>query len=75
MIPIMIIEPAATITEQIAGKSSSGCPPAKISLHMREAPARHTHSETPFGLQQRWFDSINAKRPPAIASSGVLGSR
>jgi hypothetical protein len=65
MIPIMIIEPTATTTEQIAGQSEhsdNGCPPAKISLHMRKAPPRQTHSETSFGPQQRLFDSINAKR-------------
>ena len=72
MIPIMIIEPTATTTEQIAGQSSStattAARPPRISLHMREAPARHTHSETPFGPQQRQFDFINAKRSPAIAN-------
>jgi hypothetical protein len=55
MIPIMIIEPTATTTEQIAGQSEhsdNGCPPAKISLHMRKAPPRQTHSETSFGPQQ-----------------------
>jgi hypothetical protein len=38
---------------------------------MREAPSRHTHSETPFGPQQQRLDSINAKRSPAIANSGA----
>jgi hypothetical protein len=28
---------------------------------MRQAPSRYTHPETPFGPQQRQFDSINAK--------------
>jgi hypothetical protein len=35
---------------------------------MREAPACHTHSETPFGPQQRRFDSSNAKRSQAVAN-------
>jgi hypothetical protein len=38
---------------------------------MREAPSSHTHSETPFGPQQRRLDSINAKRWPAIADLGA----
>jgi hypothetical protein len=42
---------------------------------MRKAPARHTHSETPFGPQQRQFDSIKAKRSPAIANGQHPGSR
>ncbi len=46
-------------------------PPAKSSLHMRETPACHTHSETPFGPQQRRSNSINASARLTIANSGV----
>ena len=53
----------------------SGRPPARISLHMRQAPARHTHSETPFGPQQRRFHSIHAKRSPAMANGQHPGSK
>jgi hypothetical protein len=45
-------------------------PPAKSSLHMRETPACHTHSETPFGPQQRWSLSTQSARL-TIANSGV----
>jgi len=51
--------------------SDNGCPPDRDSLRMRQAPSRHTHSETPFGPQQRRLDSSNAKRSPAIANSGA----
>ena len=42
---------------------------------MRQAPACHTHSKTPFGPQQRRFHSINAKRSPAMANGQHPGSK
>jgi hypothetical protein len=41
-------------------RSDNARPSAKSSLHVRETPACHTHSETPFGPQQRRSNSINA---------------
>ena len=52
--------------------SDNGRPPARISLPMRKTPARHTHSETPFGPQQRRFELYQRE---ALAGYSQPGSR
>jgi hypothetical protein len=55
---------------QLFEHGDNACAPAKSSLHMRETPACHTHSETPFGPQQRRILSTQSARL-TIANSGV----
>ena len=45
-------------------------PNAESSLHMREAPACHTHRTSPFSPSSSGL-IFNAKRAPAITYSGV----
>ena len=50
----MIIAPAATAAAQISGHffEDGGDDRPPVILCLREAPACHTHSETPFGPLQ-----------------------
>jgi len=55
---------------QLFQQADDGRPNAESSLHMREAPACHTHRTSPFDPSSSGL-IFNAKRAPAIANSGV----